>query len=67
MHTDTAALGSIPDIVSEEKFVSLAEANQQHCLEESGQWLENVDRTHLVPASGKQVPQKRIESVSLFK
>ena len=27
---------------------SLAEINQRRCLEESGQWLENVDRTQLV-------------------
>ena len=27
-------------------------------LEESGQWLENVDQTHLVLASGKLVTQK---------
>ena len=43
LHTDTAALGLIPEIVSVEKIVSLAEANQRHFLEESGQWLENVD------------------------
>ena len=29
------------------------------CLEESGKWLENVDPTHLVLASGKLV-QKSI-------
>ena len=28
------------------------------CLDESGQWLEKVDRTHLVLASGKPVLQK---------
>ena len=28
------------------------------CLEESGQWLENVDRTQLVLASGKLAQQK---------
>ena len=27
-------------------------------LEESGQWLENVDQTHLVMASGKREQQK---------
>ena len=32
--------------------------NQQHWLEESGQWLVNVDRTHLVMANGKPVPKK---------
>ena len=29
--------------------------NQRHCFEESGQWLKNVDRTHLVLASGKLI------------
>ena len=28
-------------------------------LAESGQWLENVDQTHLVLASGKPVLQKK--------
>ena len=32
-------------------IVTVAEVNQQRCLEESGQWLENVDQTHLVLAS----------------
>ena len=32
--------------------------NQRCCLEKSGQWLENVDQTHLVLASGKLVVQK---------
>ena len=27
-------------------------------VEESGQWLENVDRIHLVMASGKLILQK---------
>ena len=35
--------------------VARFEVNQQRWLEESGQCLENVDRTHLVPASGKPV------------
>ena len=35
-----------------EKSVYVAEVYQQPCLEESGQWVENVDRTHLVEASG---------------
>ena len=34
------------------------EVNQQRWLEESRQWLENVDRTHLVLASDKPVLQK---------
>ena len=42
-----------------EKIVDVAEVNQQRCLEESGQWLKNVDRTHLLLASGKLVVQKK--------
>ena len=38
--------------ISEEKFVCVGEVIQRHCLEESGQWLENVDQTHLVLVSG---------------
>ena len=34
------------------------EVNQRRSLEESGQWLENVDRTHLILVSGKLVLQK---------
>ena len=30
------------------KIVDVAEVNQWRCLEESGQWLENVDEAHLV-------------------
>ena len=48
---------SIPEIFSPE-IVNVAEANQRHFLEESGQWLGNVHRTHLVLAIGKLVPQK---------
>ena len=33
--------------------------NQQHCLEESEQWLENVDGTHQVQAGGKLALQKQ--------
>ena len=59
MLPDPAAPGSIlrvPEIISEmTKFVAATEVNQQRCLEESGQWLENVDCTHLVLASGKLV------------
>ena len=52
---DPAARGLIPSIPqknSEEKIVDVAENNQRHCFEESGQWLENVYRTHLVMAWG---------------
>ena len=31
------------------------------CLEERGQWLENVDQTHKVKASGKLVLQKKVK------
>ena len=37
----------VPEKISEEKNVEVAEVNQWHCLEESGQSLENVDQTHL--------------------
>ena len=40
---------------SQEGTVNVAEVNQQHCLEKSGQWFENVNRTHLVLTSGKLV------------
>ena len=49
---DPAAQSSIPSIpqnILEEKFVDTAEVNQPRYLEESGQRLENVDSTHLVP------------------
>ena len=61
MLLDTAASDSIhsaPKKISEEKIVDVAEVNQWHCLDESGQWLENLDQTHLVLASGKLVLQK---------
>ena len=37
------------------KFIDVAEVNQWRWLQESGQWLENVDRTHLVLASTTKV------------
>ena len=40
------------------KIINVTEVNQQRWLEESGQWLINVDRTHLVLASGKPVLPK---------
>ena len=49
---DPAALGSLPsihDFFSEKKL---------SCFQETGRWLESVDRTHLVLASGKLVLQK---------
>ena len=49
-------------IFSEEKIVDFAKGYQRHCLEESGQWLENADQTHLVLASGKLVLQKSLSN-----
>ena len=45
----------------------LDQVNQRRCLEESGQRLENVDRTHLVLARGKLVLQKNYKSIYIFK
>ena len=48
---DPAAPGlipSIPKIFSEKNIAQVGEVNQWCWLEESGQWLENVDRTHQV-------------------
>ena len=42
------------------KIINVSEVNQWRWLEESGQWLENVDQTHLVLASGKLVLQKEL-------
>ena len=42
------------------------DVNQRHCLEERGQWLENVDSTHLVLASGKPVLQKMFHRTKSF-
>ena len=39
-------------------YYDVVEIYRWHRLEESQQRLENVDRTHLVLASGKLVPQK---------
>ena len=36
----------------EEKIADAAKVNQWDCLEESRQWLENVDQTHLVLVGG---------------
>ena len=43
-----------------DKIVDVAEVNQRHRLDESGQWLESVYRTHLVLASGKLVRKKSL-------
>ena len=40
------------------KIIDVVEVNQWPWLEESGPWLENVDQTYLVLASGKPDLQK---------
>ena len=40
------------------KIIDVTEVNQWHWLEKSGHGLENVDKIHLVLASGKPVLQK---------
>ena len=67
--TVVSILGSVPTCLGFDskhspkkfsgKFVTLANGYIRCNLEESGQWLENVDRTHLVLASGKLVLQKK--------
>ena len=58
-----AAPGSVPSVPKTyRKSIDVAEFNQWRWLEEREQWLENVDRTHLVLASGKPVQQKRMSS-----
>ena len=47
-----AASGSIPSVP---KIIDVAEVNKRRWFEESGQWLENVDRTHLDLVSAKPV------------
>ena len=49
---------STPKLFSEDKITHAAEVNQRRWLEESGEWLENVDKTTLVLARGKPVLQK---------
>ena len=51
---------SIPEIFISGKTIDVSEVNQRHWFEESGQWLENVDRTHLILAIAKPVLQKRL-------
>ena len=46
--------------ISRLKIVDVAEVYHWHCLEESGQWLENVDQPHQILASGKLVLQQSL-------
>ena len=51
---DPFALSSVPKnpkIYSEVQIINFSEGNKLHWLEESGQWLENVDQTQQVLAS----------------
>ena len=50
---------STPEVFSKEQSVFFAKVHQRPYLEEIGQGLDNVDLTHLVPASGKLELQKR--------
>ena len=59
---EPAAPGSVPSTakkIHRKKIVDAAEVNQRCCVQESGKWLEDVDWTHLVLASGKLVLQNR--------
>ena len=47
-----------PKKISETKIVDVAKVNQWRCLEESAQWLENIDQTNLLRGSGNLVLQK---------
>ena len=71
---NSAAPGLIHNVPKflDEKIVDGDEINQCRCLEESEQWLENVDWTHLVLASGKLVLSKELfriqtKNYSVFK
>ena len=48
-------------------YFDVAEIYRWHQLEESGQWLENVERTHLVLASGQWQASAAKESVFNFR
>ena len=50
----------------EEKIINVAEVNQGRWLEKSEQWLENVDQTPLVLASGIFSPSQTVHSFLCF-
>ena len=57
-----AALGltpNSPEFFQRKKIINAAKVFQRPWLEESGQWLENVDQTHLVLYNGKVVLKKK--------
>ena len=47
--------------------LDVADVNQRGWLEQSGQWLENVDHAHLVQASGKPVLLKSFFNPHLYR
>ena len=49
---------AVPIFFQMKEILHVAEVNKPQCLEDSGQWLENVDRTHPVLASGMLLLQK---------
>ena len=56
-----AAPGSIPSIPKSfcrGKIIGVAEVNQRGWLEESAQWLENIDQTHQVELRASQCYKK---------
>ena len=55
---DPGSIPSVPPKKFRGKIINVAEVNQRRWLEESGQWQENVDQTHLVLVSGKPAQQK---------
>ena len=57
------SIPNIPKIYSAEKIADVDEMNQRRCLEESEQWFENVEQTHLVLDSGKLVLQKERQAI----
>ena len=58
---------SIPEICSDEKLLMMLRLINCAGLEESGQWLENVDQTHQVLASGNPVQQKTMNGLKACK
>ena len=47
----------------EGKMINVSQSHQWRWLEASGQWLENVDRTHLVLDCRKPILQKRLGQI----
>ena len=60
MLTILASGPSCPGLIPSVPIIKVAEVKSTARLEESGQWLANVDRTHLKLAGGKPVLQKTL-------